>query len=231
MKITLKTLKGQQLPLEVQPEMTVAALKALIETTHGQDAATQKLIAYGKVMEDEAKTVADYKIVENGFIVMMVAKAKPVRAAAAEDAKQEEVAQPGVTLPAQADQPAQAQAAPANNPPAQQPPAQPEAQATDPSTGLPAGVDEEALSTLFAITGKPRDQCIQALQLAHGDADLACTLLLEGVDLNQIPAGGDAGFADYGDEDPGAGQPGMAGGMPGMPGGQNAELMGLMSNP
>jgi len=25
-------------------------------------------------MEDEAKTVADYKIVENGFIVMMVAK-------------------------------------------------------------------------------------------------------------------------------------------------------------
>lgn len=51
-------------------------------------------------MDDEAKTVADYKIVENGFIVMMVAKAKPVKAAAAEDAKQEEVAQPGVTLPA-----------------------------------------------------------------------------------------------------------------------------------
>jgi len=25
-------------------------------------------------MDDEAKTVADYKIVENGFIVMMVAK-------------------------------------------------------------------------------------------------------------------------------------------------------------
>ena len=52
----------------------IAALKALIETTHGQDAATQKLIAYGKVMDDEAKTVADYKILENGFIVMMVAK-------------------------------------------------------------------------------------------------------------------------------------------------------------
>ena len=49
-------------------------MKALIETTHGQDAATQKLIAYGKVMDDEAKTVQDYKIVENGFIVMMVAK-------------------------------------------------------------------------------------------------------------------------------------------------------------
>ena len=53
-------------------------MKALIETTHGQDAATQKLIAYGKVMEDEAKTVADYKIVENGFIVMMVAKVSTI---------------------------------------------------------------------------------------------------------------------------------------------------------
>ena len=29
-------------------------------------------------MEDEAKTVADYKIVENGFIVMMVAKVSPL---------------------------------------------------------------------------------------------------------------------------------------------------------
>ena len=32
------------------------------------------MIAYGKVMDDEAKTVADYKIVENGFIVMMTLK-------------------------------------------------------------------------------------------------------------------------------------------------------------
>jgi hypothetical protein len=140
-------------------------------------------------MEDEAKTVADYKIVENGFIVMMTVKARPARQAPAEDAKQEEVAQPGVTLPAQAD------AAAANtNPPAQQPaqpqPSQPVAQANPaPSTGaggLPAGVDEESVSTIVAITNKPRDQCIQALQLARGNADLACSLLMEGVDLNQV---------------------------------------------
>ena len=54
--------------------LQVAALKALIAESHGQPAETQKLIAYGKVMEDEAKTVADYKIVENGFIVMMTVK-------------------------------------------------------------------------------------------------------------------------------------------------------------
>lgn len=85
---------------------------------------------------------------------------------------------------------------------------------------MPPGVDEEALSTLFAITGKPRDQCIQALTLARGNADLACSLLLEGVDLNQIPADGGQGIADYGDEDPGMGDPGMGGGMGGqMPAG------------
>jgi hypothetical protein len=33
---------------------------------------SQKLIAYGKVMEDDEKTVAHYKITEGGFIVIMV---------------------------------------------------------------------------------------------------------------------------------------------------------------
>ena len=124
-----------------------------------------------------------------------------------------------------------------------------------PSTGaggLPAGVDEESVSTIVAITNKPRDQCIQALQLARGNADLACSLLMEGVDLNQVagamgpgggPGQGQDDYADYGDEDmagqPGAGAgmpPGMGmGGMPGMGGaGMNqdqAALMGLMANP
>jgi hypothetical protein len=46
----------------------------MIEEVHGIAAATQKLIAYGKVMEDEAKTITDYKIAENGFIVVMTVK-------------------------------------------------------------------------------------------------------------------------------------------------------------
>lgn len=157
------------------------------------------------------------------------------------------MAQPGVTLPAQAD------AAAANtNPPAQQPaqpqPSQPVAQANPaPSTGaggLPAGVDEESVSTIVAITNKPREQCIQALQLARGNADLACSLLMEGVDLNQVagamgPGGGPGAgagqddYADYGDEDmagmggagqPGAGMAGMAGMMGGMGGAGGAGM-------
>ena len=49
-------------------------MKAKIEEVHGIAAVTQKLIAYGKVMEDEAKTITDYKIGENGFIVVMTVK-------------------------------------------------------------------------------------------------------------------------------------------------------------
>jgi len=47
--------------------------------------------------------------------------------------------------------------------------------------GLPAGVDEEAVSTLVGITGKPRELVVQALQLTQGNADMACSLLFEGV--------------------------------------------------
>ena len=107
MKITLKTLKGQQLPLDVDPTINVsdflagasgpryfsastfltnfvsfgvqiADLKAKIAETHGMAAETQKLIAYGKVMDDETKTVTDYKVGENGFIVVMTVKVSPI---------------------------------------------------------------------------------------------------------------------------------------------------------
>ena len=36
------------------------------------------MIAYGKVLEDDAKTLKDYSIKECDFLVLMVSKAKPV---------------------------------------------------------------------------------------------------------------------------------------------------------
>lgn len=36
-----------------------------------------KLIAYGKVMDDDSKQLKDYSIKEGDFIVVMVSKAKP----------------------------------------------------------------------------------------------------------------------------------------------------------
>jgi hypothetical protein len=50
----------------------VSDLKAQIEKEHDYPVDKQKLIAYGKVMDDNDKTLKDYKIVEGGFVVLMV---------------------------------------------------------------------------------------------------------------------------------------------------------------
>ena len=75
---------------------------------------------------------------------------------------------------------------------------------------------EDGVSTLVAITNKPREACIIALQLTQGNADMACSILFEGLDMNQMQAmlsraggagmGGMAGMAggdDYDDYDDG----------------------------
>ena len=46
--------------------------------THGHAAETQKLIAYGKVMDDDTKKLAEYSVQENGFIVLMTQKVSGV---------------------------------------------------------------------------------------------------------------------------------------------------------
>jgi selenophosphate synthetase-related protein len=77
MKITLKTLQGKQLPIELEEDMTIADTKKKIEEEHKMAAESQKLIAYGKVLADEAQTLRDYNIKDGDFIVVMVQKAKP----------------------------------------------------------------------------------------------------------------------------------------------------------
>lgn len=96
------------------------------------------------------------------------------------------------------------------------------------------------MSTLVAITNKPRDLCVMALQLTQGNADMACSVLFEGLDMNQMQAliarsggagagqGGDQdAYDDYGAEDMGSANPmgampGMQPPMGGMPGGNPA---------
>lgn len=58
-----------------------------------------KLIAYGKVMDNDAKTIKDHALKDGDFIVCMVTKAKPApkQQPKPEDAKQEEVQQPAST--------------------------------------------------------------------------------------------------------------------------------------
>ncbi|XP_026201813.1 RAD23 homolog A, nucleotide excision repair protein b isoform X2 [Anabas testudineus] len=77
--ITLKTLQQQTFKIEIDPELTVRALKEKIEDDRGKDAfpvAGQKLIYAGKILNDDT-LLKEYKIDEKNFVVVMVTKPKP----------------------------------------------------------------------------------------------------------------------------------------------------------
>jgi hypothetical protein len=84
------------LPLEIEIDWTVKKVKDEIEKCHELKADTLKLIAYGKVLDNDEKTAADFSIKEGDFIVAMVQKpkpapkTKPAEAAKPEDKKEEE---------------------------------------------------------------------------------------------------------------------------------------------
>ena len=90
MKIVVKTLSGKQLPLEIEIDWSIRKVKEEIEKCHELKADTLKLIAYGKVLEDDTKSAGDYSIKENDFIVAMTQKAKPAPKPKKEDEKKEE---------------------------------------------------------------------------------------------------------------------------------------------
>jgi hypothetical protein len=104
MKIIVKTLSGKQLPLEIEIEWSIRKVKEEIEKAHDLKADTLKLIAYGKVLEDDTKSAGDYSIKENDFIVAMVQKAKPAPKPKKEDEKKEDPV-PAATTTAAASNP------------------------------------------------------------------------------------------------------------------------------
>ncbi len=90
MKITVKTLNGKQLPLEIELTWTLRQVKEQIEKDHQIKADTLKLIAYGKVLEADEKLVSEYSIKENDFIVAMTQKAKPAPKPKPEEPKKQD---------------------------------------------------------------------------------------------------------------------------------------------
>lgn len=78
MKLTIKTLKGSQFEIRVQPTDTIMAVKKSIEDIQGKDnypCGQQILIYSGKVLKDES-SLAENNISEDGFLVMMLSKTK-----------------------------------------------------------------------------------------------------------------------------------------------------------
>ncbi|KAI9300250.1 hypothetical protein BJ944DRAFT_209390 [Cunninghamella echinulata] len=82
MELTIKTLQQEQFKLQVEETDTILSVKEKIESLKSHPVANQKLIFSGKIL-DNAKTVKDYNISEKDFLVVMVAKSKVTKPAAA----------------------------------------------------------------------------------------------------------------------------------------------------
>lgn len=97
MKIVVKTLNGKtKLPLDIEPSWTIRQVKEQIEKEHDMKAEGLKLVAYGKVLENDDGLVSDYSLKEGDFVVAINQKAKPAPKAAGakpEDAKMEDPVQ------------------------------------------------------------------------------------------------------------------------------------------
>ncbi|XP_015895792.2 ubiquitin receptor RAD23b [Ziziphus jujuba] len=89
MKLTVKTLKGSHFEIRVQPNDTIMAVKKNIEDVQGKDnypCGQQLLIHNGKVLKDET-TLAENKVTEDGFLVVMLSKSKTVGSAGTSSAQ------------------------------------------------------------------------------------------------------------------------------------------------
>jgi uncharacterized ubiquitin-like protein YukD len=74
MKITIKTLQGKPVEVEIDEKDTVADLKKKIEEKLNVEPASQKLIHFGKVLNDDNKKLIDYSIKNGEFLVLMTVK-------------------------------------------------------------------------------------------------------------------------------------------------------------
>ncbi|GMN48062.1 hypothetical protein TIFTF001_017238 [Ficus carica] len=118
MKLTVKTLKGSHFEIRVQPTDTVMAVKKNIEDVQGKDnypCGQQLLIHNGKVLKDET-TLAENKVSEDGFLVVMLSKSKTLGSAGASSTQPASTNPPVAAPTSNPSAPAETPAAPAEAP-------------------------------------------------------------------------------------------------------------------
>ncbi|XP_063356405.1 RAD23 homolog A, nucleotide excision repair protein b isoform X3 [Pelmatolapia mariae] len=167
--ITLKTLQQQTFRIEIDPELTVKALKEKIEEHRGKDAfpsVGQKLIYAGKILNDDIP-LKEYKIDEKNFVVVMVTKPKPTSPA---EAATHSVPTPAATpvppsaaAPAPASGPKQVPSTPTHTVSA----AVPASQSVPPSEAPPS-VQENTTVASVGATAKPTLDSHSESALASG---------------------------------------------------------------
>uniref|UniRef100_A0A7C8Z7R0 Ubiquitin receptor RAD23 n=1 Tax=Opuntia streptacantha TaxID=393608 RepID=A0A7C8Z7R0_OPUST len=185
MKLTVKTLKGSHFEIRVQPNDTVMAVKKNIEDVQGKDnypCGQQLLIHNGKVLKDET-TLAENKVTEDGFLVVMLSKSKTLSAGGTSSA-----------------QPAPSVAPTTNTSAASQPEPQIASKAATgssaPSSNAPADTYGQAASNLVSGDGLEqtvqqlvdmgggswdRDTVVRALRAAYNNPERAVDYLYSGI--------------------------------------------------
>eukprot|EP00803_Ostreobium_quekettii_P006146 evm.model.scf_58.18 EVM.evm.TU.scf_58.18 scf_58:168644-171888(+) len=206
MKLTVKTVKGEDFKVDAEESASVVEVKARIEETMG--AAYPKdsllLIYKGKVLRDDA-TLAGSGVEESGFVVVMVSKAKKSGGQASGSAPGEgSTAQPE-TKPQQAEPaPGDQRETPREAP---QPAAAEEvtpAAAAQMLAGAAAGETETAygaaastLATGSALEesvrqicdmGFAKEQVVRAMRAAFNNPDRAVEYLMSGIPEGAEPA-------------------------------------------
>lgn len=188
MKISVKTLKGEQFQIDVEPTDQISAVKAAIAVAKSElPAARQKLIHSGKVLKD-AQVLSETGITENEFLVCMITKESKPKAQAQ-------------SIPAPTATPT---STPQVSSPAPQATLQATPQATTPSStttttpSVPAApvretaLDPEAVRQLMDM-GFPQEEASAALRAAMGNADMAVEFLMNGIPSHAMAAAGMGG--------------------------------------
>lgn len=250
MKVTFRTVTGQSFSLDLEESSKVLAVKEKVRETKGDayPAANQVLIFQGKVLKDDT-TLAENKVSENGFMVIMVTKPKGKPAEAKEQpAASASAASSAAPIPqasaTTSSQPAATSAAPATaaSAPASAPIAAPApstaaaAPAAGVATAAPAFSGDPYASAASNLAtgdslkqsidgivdmGFPRDEVVRAMRAAYNNPERAVEYLMSG-----IPPGAEAPPPVA--AAPGAAQ-GQQGQQPAAPAGPNTQPLDMFN--
>lgn len=215
MKISIKTIKGEVFPIEVEPAQKISDIKQKLQDEKGLDAALQKLILRGKNADDN-QTLEELGVKEGDFMVVMVSK-KP---AGQPQAQPTQPAQPVEQKPVVENRPAEPQAQSQGG----------QGGAPDPNSGFLFGDNLNKTISEICDMGFEREQVVKAMKAAYNNPDRAIEYLFSGIpEAHELPpqAGGQGGLGGQGGH---AGQGGL-GGLGGLGGqGGNADAAQVLAN-
>ncbi|XP_051119760.1 ubiquitin receptor RAD23b-like isoform X2 [Andrographis paniculata] len=187
MKLTVKTLKGSHFQISVNPNDTMMAVKKRIEDVQGKDnypCGHQLLIHNGKVLKDES-TLAENKVSEDGFLVVMLSKSKNLGSSSSTSSQPAPTATPASNPSPAAEAPAPA-LVPKNNESASiaQTTADPAVPYSEAASNLVAGNNlEQTIQQLIDMGGGSWDKetVTRALRAAYNNPERAVDYLYSGI--------------------------------------------------